>query len=96
MYFLIDDPNLTETNEITASAISGIAVVHNPADNSGTITINQNVDLCQLYDFIKWEKVNNSLSEPSLGSLATTVNGGTLNIGDYQLIIYRNSYPFCL
>jgi hypothetical protein len=80
---LFNDSNITEQNPANAATIAGIAVDH----VAESITVSANIDLCQLYDYLKWEKVNTSPYSPTLNSLAATVSGGTLDIGNYQLVI---------
>jgi hypothetical protein len=89
--FLLDDPNITK-NASGASGITGVSIFHNPSTNGGTISITDSVSLCDVYDFIKYQKVtdNNNVLEPSPANLAVTINGGGLNIGAYQLVINSN------
>ncbi len=88
---LFDDPNITKANESDAAAINGIAVTHNTSDDTGTITITGTVTLCDLYDKIKYDKVNNNINEPTISTLATTVTGKILKLGNYQLILAEGS-----
>ncbi len=89
-FILIEDQNITSANEVDALAITGIALMHDANDDSGTITISEERTLCDVYDFIKANKLTN-LEEPSISSLATQVSGGTLNIGNYQLVLAAGS-----
>ena len=83
---LVPDGNVTEPLLANALAIPGISVIHNPANNTGTINITGNVTLCDLYDYIKAEKINTSKEEPTLLTLVANPVGQELFIGDYQLI----------
>ncbi|MCT4663724.1 MAG: hypothetical protein N4A45_00655 [Flavobacteriales bacterium] len=87
---LIKDPFISK-NKNAASAITGISLVHNSSNDEGTITISDSISLCDLYDFIKLDKVNNNLEEPEIGSLMVSVSENTLNIGDYTLILQNGA-----
>lgn len=88
---LFDDLNITKTSENEAGAITGISITHNTSDTTGTITISDTVSLCDLYDKVKYDKINNAIEEPTINTLATTVKGKILQLGNYQLILAEGS-----
>jgi len=81
-----DDTNISENNSNTVSTYTGITINH----ASKIIIISEDHNLCELYDFIKLNKINN-ITQPSLTSLLVTVEGENLNIGDYQFILSGNA-----
>lgn len=80
-----EDTNITVTDPDIVTSYSGININH----TTKTITISENHNLCELYDFIKLNKINN-ISQPSLTRLLVSVEGQSLHIGDYQFILTRN------
>jgi hypothetical protein len=82
---LIPDGNITEPLFTNALAISGISVLHNVANDSGVINITGNITLCDLYDYLKAEKINTSKEEPTVVSLVANPVGNEVFIGNYQL-----------
>lgn len=83
---LLTDGNISKSKS-DAMAINGISIVHNPNNDEGTITISEQVTLCDLYDFVKLNKVDFHIEEPSIDKILITVIGNNLNIGDYQLVL---------
>ena len=83
---LLEDLNITETNTAIVGNYPGLSINH----NNQTITINANTNLCQLYDFIKFNKLTN-LTRPNLNELLVNVEGQNLNLGTYQLILSGNA-----
>lgn len=79
---IIDDDNISETNTATVAAYSGISIDH----SAKTLTISQNHTLCEVYDFIKLNKLSN-LRSPSILNMFVSTNGERINIDDYQLIL---------
>lgn len=79
---IVDDEFISETNEAIVGAYSGITVDH----GAKTITISQNRTLCELYDFLKLNKMNN-LTEPSITEFLATAQTDILDISDYQFIL---------
>lgn len=79
---IVDDKNVTETNQTIVTAYTGIAINH----TGKTVTISSNHSLCEVYDFIKLNKMTN-LTQPSISNLLVDVQGETLNINDYQFIL---------
>lgn len=77
-----DDEYITETNAVTVGGYSGIAINH----ATKTLTISQNHTLCEVYDYIKLNKMSN-LTSPSIDNLFISVAGETLDIDDYQFIL---------
>lgn len=85
----IDDQFVT-LDEASAASIAGISINH----NSQTITISSPVSLCDLYDFIKYDKVNNNIEEPNITTLAATptTSAGVSSLStNYQLILASGS-----
>ena len=80
------DFNISEPSFTNALTISGITLNHNPANDSGTITISGEVTLCELYDYIKAEKINTNKEEPSMLTLVADAVGQELFIKNYKLI----------
>jgi len=83
-FVLLEDRNITSATFANAQSISGISISHNASDNTGVININGNVDLCDLYDFIKSDKINN-LSEPDFQSMIVNAVEDSLFIENYTL-----------
>jgi len=83
---LINDTNITETNTTVVNNYPGININH----NTQSISINANTNLCQLYDFIKLNKLSN-LTQPNLTELLVKPEANNLNIGNYQLILSGNA-----
>ena len=79
---LTDDEFITETNTATVGAYTGITINH----IAKTITISENRTLCELYDFIKLDKMNN-LPEPSITTFLASPSKDVLDISDYQFIL---------
>ena len=76
------DSFITEPAIATVNTYPGILI-----DHAGkTMSISANTTLCQLYDYIKANKVA-TLEFPLPGTLAAEVQGNELFINDYQLII---------
>jgi len=76
------DNNVTEINEATVAAYSGITIDH----SAKTLTVSENHTLCEVYDFIKLNKINN-LRSPTIDDLFVTIAGDVININDYQFIL---------
>ena len=81
-----DDTNLTETNPTNVSNYTGININH----NLKTITISTDHDLCEVYDYIKWDKTNN-IQQPTPKEMMVTPKGVNLDIGEYQFILSGNA-----
>ncbi|MCT4665497.1 MAG: hypothetical protein N4A45_09720 [Flavobacteriales bacterium] len=86
---LIDDPNISK-NITDAGNISGISVSHNANNTGGTINITDSISLCDLYDFLKLDKVVTNEFEPSPSTLVATPLGKTINLGDYNITFGNN------
>lgn len=77
-----NDDFISETNTGTVAAYSGITVNH----NSRTVTISANRTLCEVYDFLKLNKINN-LTEPSIDRFFVTPSENIIDLNDYQLVL---------
>ncbi len=80
---VLDDQNISETNTATVASYAGISIDH----TAKTLTISQNHTLCEVYDFIKLNKINN-LTQPNILEIFATPDGEQrLDVDDYQLIL---------
>ncbi|WP_299840322.1 hypothetical protein [uncultured Tenacibaculum sp.] len=79
---ITDDDFITETNTTIVSGYSGIAVNH----ASRTVTISANRTLCEVYDFLKLNKINN-LTQPDISTFFVTPSEDIIDINNYQLIL---------
>lgn len=81
---LVDiDGSVSNTNESAVSSYSGIGINHNTKE----LTISSTHTLCELYDYIKYDKVTNNMTKPTIDELLVQVNDQQLYIGDYKLIL---------
>lgn len=80
-----NDGNVSRSS-VEVSSIAGLSITHSATDDSGVITISDSVSLCDLYDYVKNEKNQNSIEEPSIEQLAAEVSGSLLSVGNYQLV----------
>ena len=76
------DDQITEPSKAVVDAYTGIGIDH----GAKTITISENRNLCELYDFAKANKVDN-IQFPTPTTLTIQAQGNELSIGDYQLIV---------
>jgi len=83
-YVLIKDQSISTPTLNQAQLIQGITIAHDANKTIGSITINETITLCDLYDFIKADKMDN-LDQPAYGDLLAEVLEDTLFIGKYQL-----------
>ncbi|WP_299683471.1 hypothetical protein [uncultured Tenacibaculum sp.] len=79
---ITDDEFITETNTTIVAGYSGIAVNH----AARTVTISVNRTLCEVYDFMKLNKINN-LTQPDISTFFVTPSEDILDINNYQLIL---------
>ncbi len=79
---ITEDEFISETNTATVATYSGININH----VAKTVTISGNRNLCELYDFIKLNKLSN-LSQPSIERIFATPKKDILDIGDYQFVL---------
>ncbi len=79
---ITDDTFISETNTATVGAYTGINIDH----TAKTITISGNRTLCEVYDFIKLNKLSN-LTQPSINRIFATPKKDILDIDDYQFIL---------
>ena len=78
------DTSITELDKSVVENYNGIDINHNLKE----ITITQNYDLNNLYDYLKYDKLNNLYnSNYEVGELFFSGDGTTLNLGDYNLIV---------
>ncbi|CAL2081592.1 hypothetical protein [Tenacibaculum sp. 190524A02b] len=77
-----DDEFISETNTTTVGAYTGVNINH----ASKTVTISENRTLCELYDFIKLNKLSN-LTEPTIYEVFAKPSTDVLSIDDYQLVL---------
>ncbi len=87
---LLNDQNISEPTEATALAYTGITITHNPADDSGVVTISENVTLCQLYDYMKADKVINNKEEPTINTFPIQAIGNELFLASYRINFTAN------
>ena len=81
---LLTDTSITELDKSIVENYNGIDINHNLKE----ITITQNYDLSNLYDYLKYDKLNNLYnSNYEVGELFFSGDGTTLNLGDYNLIV---------
>ena len=76
------DNNISETTEAIVAAYAGISIDH----SAKTLTISQNHTLCEVYDYIKLNKLTN-LRSPTVDDLFINVSGSVIDINDYQFIL---------
>ena len=79
---LTDDEFITETNTGTVAGYTGITINH----GTKQITVSGNSTLCELYDFIKLNKINN-LNQPSIDTFLATPSTDILDIADYDFVL---------
>lgn len=78
---LLDDDGISESNMTTVSNYSGISVDH----TNKTITISDSISICNLYDYLKYDKVSVNQDKPSVTSFVASKSGTTLNLSDYSI-----------
>lgn len=78
---LLNDNAITETNINTVANYSGIQINH----TNKTITISDSISLCNLYDYLKYDKATVNQNKPSVTSFLASKSTTTLNISDYSL-----------
>lgn len=83
---LLDDDGISENNMTTVSSYSGISINH----SSKTITISDSTSLCNLYDYLKYDKVSINQDQPSVTAFLASKNGTTLNLSDYSIEMTAN------
>ncbi|CAL2055225.1 hypothetical protein [Tenacibaculum sp. 190524A05c] len=79
---ITDDEFISETNTTTVAGYSGISINH----AAKTLTISANRTLCEVYDFLKLNKINN-LTQPDISTFFATPSENIIDINDYQLIL---------
>ena len=81
---LISDTSITELDKSIVENYNGIDINHSLKQ----ITISQNYDLSNLYDYLKYDKLNNLYnSNYEVSELFFSGDGTTLNLADYNLIV---------
>lgn len=80
---LEDDDGITETNPSTVASYTGISIDH----SNKSITITDSVSLCNLYDYLKYDKVSVNLNKPTVTSFVASKTGTTLNLSDYSIVL---------
>ena len=81
---LVDvDPYVSNTNSTSVSSYTGFSIDHTLKQ----ITISSSHSLCELYDYIKYDKVFNHLSSPDLENVLVEVIDEQLYISDYKLVL---------
>ncbi|TCI85882.1 hypothetical protein [Tenacibaculum sp. M341] len=76
---ITDDEFITETNTATVGGYTGINIDH----AARTVTVSANRTLCELYDFIKLNKLSN-LTQPSIDRVFATPQKDILDIDNYR------------
>lgn len=84
---MINDENISKATLAEAQAVQGISITHNASNNTGVINITDTVSLCDLYDFVKADKITTNYTEPTLLTTCTQANGTTLSTENYQINI---------
>ena len=84
---MISDENISKATLTEAQNIQGISITHHATNNTGVINITDTVSLCDLYDFVKADKIATNYTEPTLLTTAVQANGTTLLTENYQLNI---------
>lgn len=85
---LVDtDPYITNTNSAAVASYSGITIDHTLKQ----ITVSQSKSLCELYDFIKYDKVANNIGFPDLDNLLVSIVNQQFYISDYKLVLNSGS-----
>ncbi len=79
---ITDDEFISEINTATVAGYGGIAVNH----ASKTVTISANRTLCEVYDFLKLDKINN-LTQPNILTFFVSPSEDIIDLNDYQLIL---------
>ncbi len=83
---LLDDEAITESNMSTVSSYSGISIDH----TNKMITINDSISICNLYDYLKYDKVALNRDMPTVTSFVASQDGTTLDISDYSITLNSN------
>ena len=83
---LLDDPGITQSNVSTVAAYTGININH----TSKMITISDSISLCDLYDYLKYDKVTLNQEQPTVTTFLASKNGTVLNLSDYSLTLSAN------
>ena len=83
----IYDDAITETDKSVVGAYTGFDLDH----TDKTITITENRNLNQLYDYIKYHYVEIEDTKPSIDEFLIHREGTTLNIKDYNLDLINGS-----
>ena len=84
---LDEDVNVTLTEANAGLLSTSISINH----STKTVDITGNVTAEDLYDYIKYDKVNNNITLPTEVTMFTSVVGDTINISDYNLNINNAS-----
>lgn len=79
----ITDENVTNTSSASVGAYTGITIDHTLKE----ITISSSHNLCELYDFIKYDKVFNNLTYPDLENVLVNVLDNQLYVSDYKIVL---------
>ncbi len=77
------DPYVTNANSSAVGAYSGFVIDHSLKQ----ITISSTHNLCELYDYIKYDKVTNNIAQPSLDEMCVEVLDNQLYVADYKIIL---------
>lgn len=80
---LLDDLGITETNMATVAAYNGITINH----LNKSITISDSISTCDLYDYLKYDKVVLNQDKPTVTSFVATKIETTLDLSDYSIIL---------
>ena len=83
---LLNDDGVTETNMATVASYSGISIDH----TNKTITLSDSVSICNVYDYLKYDKVSVNQDKPTVTSFVASKNGTTLDVSDYSIILNSN------
>ena len=77
------DSNVTLSEANAGLLSSSISVNHTTKE----IDITANVSLDDVYDFLKYDKVNNNITKPTEATMCATPNGSQLDFADYEITV---------
>lgn len=80
---LLDDLGITETNMATVATTNGISINH----TTKSITISDSISTCNLYDYLKYDKVALNQDQPSVTTFVASKIGTTLDLSDYSIVL---------
>ena len=88
---LFSDTSITQTDFDLVEAYTGIGINH----INKKITITENRDLCEIYDFAKNDKIFHNLEQPSIDKFLIEVQGKILDFNDYEIEVNGVTLSSC-